>query len=250
MSNIFVLHHTVCRWKVEGNWENSHRGWDEIQKLHDHIDRVLFSFCLTVFCWVAIYSIWSTLPVFHTDIHTDATPTNAQTPAYTHTNEVDSPFSACSQSPWRCLFTLRCDSCVCACVCVNLRKEILRVKCSPGLNYHFWVLSHHPTSQGLAVFLSVSLYNTHTNTHTHTHTCTHTGGALDSVSPVRRAVREERRRDWSNLTSWWVHTPSDWKISHAIFPFRHKVHNTCLTYSCPTQYKFNFQTTKVWTILM
>lgn len=27
--------------------------------------------------------------------------------------------------------------CVCVRLCVDLRKEILRVKCSPGLNYHF-----------------------------------------------------------------------------------------------------------------
>ena len=67
--------------------------------------------------WVAICSIWSTLLMFHTDIHTDGTPTHASTTAHTHTDEDESPFPASSQSPWRCLFTLHCDSFVCVCVC-------------------------------------------------------------------------------------------------------------------------------------
>lgn len=39
---------------------------------------------------------------------------------------------------WQCLLALA----------VDLRAEILRVKCSPGLHYHLRVLSHNPNSQG------------------------------------------------------------------------------------------------------
>lgn len=142
--------------------------------------------------WVAIYSIWSTLLMFHTDIHTDAIPTLAPTLAHTHTD----PFLACSQSPWRCLFTLHCDSCVCVClcVCVDLGKEILCVKCSPGLNYNFWVLSHHPTSPGLNVFLSVSLSIIHTHTLSLSHTHAHIQEELQTVL-AQWGVQSERREE-------------------------------------------------------
>lgn len=168
--------------------------------------------------WVAIYSIWSTLLMFHTDIHTDATPTHAPTLAHTHIQMRPSLLSlpALRALGAACLpFTVTAVCvCECLCVCVDLRKEILRVKCSPGLSYHFWVLSHHPTSQGLAVFLSVSLsfYNTHT----------HTQEELQTVL-AQWGVQSERREETG--VTWPVgertHTFSDWKISHAMVPFRH-----------------------------
>lgn len=74
--------------------------------------------------------------------------TQTPLPPCTHTDEAKAALKALGTACLPVIVTA-----VCICVCVGLRKEILRVKCSPGLNYHFWVLSHHPTSQGLTVFL-------------------------------------------------------------------------------------------------
>lgn len=157
VADISVFHHTVCWWKVGG----------ELGKLRQEMRWDLEAVCPR-WLW-AFFSLVSYCLLFEWQytqfgpLYLCFTQTYTQTPlphadAGTHTYRWGRvSFPACSQSPWHCLFTLHCDSCVCVCVCVDLRKEILRVKCSPGLNYHFWVLSHHPTSQGLAVFLSVSL---------------------------------------------------------------------------------------------
>lgn len=113
---------------------------------------------------------------------------------------------------------------VCLCTRVDLRREILRVKCSPGLNYHFWVLSHHPASRGPAVFLSVFLHTLPIFPGlSHTHTYRDSGGDPDSVSPLKRGVKEESR-DWRKMTSSWehIHFCQVGRISHEIISLRHE----------------------------
>lgn len=150
---------------------------------------------------MAICSIWSTLLMFHTDIHTDGTPTHASTTAHTHTDEDESPFPASSQSPWRCLFTLHCDSFVCVCVCVCRSEEgdiACQVLSRAKLSFLSVITPSYFPGAGCLSFC-LSLYNTHTLslslllTPSLTHSQTQAGGAPDSVSPVRRAVREETR---------------------------------------------------------
>lgn len=165
MSDIFVFHHTVCWWKVGG----------ELGKLRQEVRWDLEAACPR---WLCTFSLRShTCLLFEWQytqfgpLYLCFTQTYTQTPLpptrrrwRTHIQMRPSLLSlpALKALGAACLPFTVTAVCVYLYVCVDLRKEILRVKCSPGLNYHFWVLSHHPTSQGLAVFLSVSLYNTHT----------------------------------------------------------------------------------------
>lgn len=89
--------------------------------------------------------------------------------------------------------------CVCAIVCVCRSEEgdiACQVLSRAKLSFLSVITpSYFPGAGCLSLCLSI----------THTHTLSQTGGAPDSVSPVRRAVREERG-DWSKLTSWWADT--------------------------------------------
>lgn len=59
------------------------------------------------------------------------------------------PFTLVSLGPPLCP-GLQCLPCSPRLLCLSIWEgKRLRVKCSPGLNYHFKVLSHNPDSQGL-----------------------------------------------------------------------------------------------------
>lgn len=132
--------------KSRGELGKSARTWEKLQNLQRP-----GGLCSPPLCWSqSVYCLSGDILnlvhfTYEMDVHS---PTHAPTSSHPHTDEEEAPLSACSKSPWRCLFTLHCDSFVCWRVCVDLRGEILRVKCSRGLHYHFWVLSHHPTSPG------------------------------------------------------------------------------------------------------
>lgn len=166
MSDIFVFHHAVCWWKVGGELGKLRQEvrWDLDAQRPRRLCAFfsLASLCL-LFEWQ--YAQFGPLYLCFTQTYTQTALPPTRRRRHTH---IQMRTSLLSLPPLKALgaaclpFTVTA-LCACVCVCVDLRKEILRVKCSPGLNYHFWVLSHHPTSQGLAVFLSVSLSIIHTH---------------------------------------------------------------------------------------
>lgn len=163
MPDVFVFHHTVCWWKVGGELGKLRQElrW-ELEAVSPHCVCAFFSLvshCL-LFEWQ--YTQFGPLYLCFTQAYTQTPLPPTRRRWHTHIQMRPSLLSlpALKALGTACLPFIVTAVCVCVfvCECVDLRKEILRVKCSPGLNYHFWVLSHHPTSQGLAVFLSLSLF--------------------------------------------------------------------------------------------
>lgn len=114
---VFVFHHTVCWWKVGGELGNLRR---DLEASLVHIGCVRFHLWSQTVCRLSDnilnlvhfpYVSHRLTLRRHSHPHTDIQmrPSLLPLPAL--------------KSPWHCLFTLHCDSCVCVSVCVQVCRS-------------------------------------------------------------------------------------------------------------------------------